>query len=190
MSNSISNYIDDVKMCLSEIPEQEVKAIVDAILSAYREGNSVFILGNGGSAATASHLALDLSKGTRVEGKNCLSAMSLTDNVPLMTAIANDISYESVFKEQLVNCLNEGDVVICISASGNSPNVLEAARYSRSRGAITIGFIGFGGGRLREVADVAITLSSKSYRRVEDAHMVLAHLISEEVERRIRGNCK
>lgn len=188
LPNSIGDYINGVKRCLDEISTGEVQAVVDAILGAYHSNNCVFVLGNGGSAATASHFALDLSKGTRVEGKNYLRAMSLTDNVPLMTALCNDISYTSVFKEQLVNFLSEGDVVICITASGNSPNVLEAARYAGSKRASTIGLIGFGGGRLKEITDVAITISSKSYRQVEDTHMVLAHLISQEVERGIRDS--
>lgn len=188
LPDSIADYIDGVKRCLSEISAGEVQAAIDIILSAYHKNKCVFVLGNGGSAATASHFALDLSKGTRVEGKNHLRAMSLTDNVPLMTALSNDISYASVFKEQLVSFLSEGDVVICITASGNSPNVLEAARYAGSKRATTIGLIGFGGGRLKEIADIAITISSKSYRQVEDTHMVLAHLISQEVERRIRGS--
>ena len=186
--DSISNYIDGVKRCLGELPAEEIQATIDAILGAYHRNNSVFVLGNGGSAATASHFALDLSKVTRVEGKHHLRAMSLTDNVPLLTALSNDISYASVFKEQLASFLSEGDVVICITASGNSPNVLEAARYARAKGATTIGLIGFGGGKLKEIADIAITISLKSYRQVEDTHMVLAHLISQEVERRIRGN--
>jgi len=188
LPNSIGDYIEGVKRCLDEVSADEVQTAIDAILGAYYRNKCVFVLGNGGSAATASHFALDLSKGTRVEGKNCLRAMSLTDSVPLMTALSNDISYASVFKEQLVNFLGEGDVVICITASGNSPNVLEAARYAGSKRATTIGFIGFGGGRLKEITDIAITISSRSYRQVEDTHMVLAHLISQEVERRIRDS--
>ena len=186
--NSISCYINGVNECLNEITAEEVQAIVDVILDAYHRNRYVFVLGNGGSAATASHFACDLSKGTRAEGKNCLRATSLTDNVPLITAISNDDSYESVFKEQLVSFLSAGDVVICITGSGNSPNVLEAARYARTRGATTVGIIGFGGGLLLQLTDLSITFSSENYRQVEDAHMVLAHLISEEVERRIRDS--
>jgi len=188
LPDSTGDYIDGIKRCLDEISAETVQAAVDIILGAYRRNRCVFVLGNGGSAATASHFALDLSKGTRVAGKNCLRATSLTDNVPLLTALSNDIGYAAVFKEQLVNFLSEGDVVIGITASGDSPNVLEAARYARSKRAKTIGLIGFGGGRLKEITDIAIILSSRSYRQVEDAHMVLAHLITQEVERGIRDS--
>jgi len=186
-SNFVGDYINGVKKCLDEIKEGEVQAIVDVIINVYEKNRCVFIVGNGGSASTASHFACDLGKGTVIEGKNRLKAMSLTDNVALMTAISNDISYASVFKEQLINLLSEGDVVICISASGNSPNVIEAAKYAQSKGAITIGLLGFGGGGLRQHTHQAIILSSKDYGQVEDAHMILAHLISAEVKKRISG---
>ncbi len=127
----------------------------------------------------------DLGKGAAVEGKQRLRAISLTDNVALATAIANDIGYESIFKEQLVNLLNEGDVVIGLSASGNSPNVLEAIRYAKDKGAIAIGLIGFGGGVLKEIADKSIVLSSRDYGMVEDSHLILEHLLSRLAKARI-----
>lgn len=185
-SNPIVDYLDGVKECLDSIEEEEIRSIAEIIFDAYTKGKGVLILGNGGSASTASHFVCDLSKGTAIEGKPRLKAISLTGNVALMTAISNDIDYASVFKEQLITFLSKGDVVICISASGNSPSVLEAAKYARSKGAIVIGFIGFGGGELRDLVDRAIVFSTKDYGQVEDAQMVLAHLISNDVGRRMR----
>jgi D-sedoheptulose 7-phosphate isomerase len=107
-------------------------------------------MGNGGSASTASHFACDLGKGTIIEGKPRFRVISLNDNISLITALSNDCGYEEVFREQLMNLVNTGDIVIGITGSGNSPNVLKAMEYARSRGAVTIGFIGFDGGKLRE----------------------------------------
>lgn len=187
MLDPIEDYINGVGRCLSEINRDKVKEVVNAIFDAYRRHKRIFVFGNGGSASTASHFVCDLAKSTIVEGKARLPVISLTDNVALMTAISNDISYASVFREQLANLLSEGDVVIAISASGNSPNVLEAIRYAKSKGAITIGMCGFGGGRLEQIAERTLTFSAKDYGQVEDAHMVLVHLISREVHRRIES---
>lgn len=185
-SNSVKDYISGVKSCLDQVSETEIRAVVKLIFKAYKENKYIFILGNGGSSSTASHFACDLNKTIAVEGKPRLKALSLTDNVPVMTAIANDISYNAVFKEQLINFLSKGDVVICISASGNSPNVLTAAAYAKTQGAVTIGLIGFGGGKLRELVDQAIVFSVADYGQVEGAHSVLAHLISSEVGMKLR----
>ena len=185
-SSLVTDYINELKRCFDCVNEEKVQSMIDTILGAYVNGRNIFILGNGGSASTATHFACDLGKGTASEGKPRLKAMSLTDNVALVTAIANDIDYSFVFAEQLTNLLGKGDVVICISASGNSPNVLKAAEYARSRGALVVSFIGFGGGKLKELVDKAIILPTEDYRQVEDTHLVLAHLISREISRRIR----
>jgi D-sedoheptulose 7-phosphate isomerase len=134
-------------------------------------------MGNGGSATTAMHMARDLQIGTAIPGKPRLRATSLADNVAFITAIANDIDYSSIFTEQLIGQMKEGDVVIGISASGNSPNVLKAIEYANDNDAVTIGIIGFGGGKLKELASKSIVLSKKNYQQVEDVHMALAHII-------------
>lgn len=179
-------YINGVKGCLDEIEEEALGTVVGAIMKAYHDGKHIFIMGNGGSAATASHFACDLSKTASVDGKPRLKAISFTDNAPLMTAISNDISYASVFKEQLVNFLDPGDLVICISASGNSPNVLEAAKFARAKGAQVIGFVGCDGGKLKGLSDISICFCCRDYGQLEDVHLVLAHLITKEVGRRIK----
>lgn len=188
MTNFIADYLSGVKTCLQEISESQVNEVVSSIMAAYRRRSRIFICGNGGSASTSTHFACDLAKGTIVSGKQRVRAISLTDNMALITAVANDIDYNAVFKEQLVNLLEKDDLVIAISASGNSPNVLEAVQYAKAQGVLTIGICGFGGGKLSKMADKAIVLSLKNYRQIEDAHMVLCHLITNEVQRIIESN--
>lgn len=173
----VRKYIEGLNDCLEELLQQNIEEIADIIFDAYKKDKQIFIMGNGGSASTASHFARDLSIGTAVAGKTRLKANSLTDNIALITALANDTGYSSIFTEQLVGRLSEGDVVVGISASGNSPNVLKAIEFAQKEGAITIGLIGFGGGRLKELAHKCIILSSQDYRTVEDAHLCLAHII-------------
>ena len=181
----IQDYIEGLRTCLEELFHQNIDGIVNIIFDAYQKGKQIFILGNGGSASTASHFARDLKIGTAVEGKPRLRATSLTDNIATITALANDIDYDSIFEEQLIGQLNKGDVVIGISASGNSPNVLKAIEYAQNRGAITIGFVGFGGGRLKGIAFKSIVLSSRDYGQIEDAHLSLTHIISYLIRERI-----
>ncbi len=187
MASFIEDYICGIKECLDEIRSADINEVAGIVLDACQKRHRIFIMGNGGSAATASHFACDLAKGTVIKGGAHLPVISLTDNVPIMTAISNDMSYASVFKEQLMSLLSEGDVVIGISASGNSPNVLEAVEYAKSQGAQAIGLCAFGGGKLAELADKALTVSTRSYEQAEDIHMILAHLISQAVHQRMRG---
>lgn len=172
-------YFEELKKILEEISLEKVEKVVEIIYGAYREGKQVFIMGNGGSAATASHFACDLSKGTIVEGKERFKVISLNDNMSLITALSNDFGYERVFIEQLMNLISEKDVVIGISASGNSENILQAVDYARGKRAITLGFIGFGGGKLKEMVDEHITVTSISYEQVENIHLILSHAIAK-----------
>jgi D-sedoheptulose 7-phosphate isomerase len=172
-------YFEELKETLEEISLKKVEKVLEIIYEAYREGKQVFIMGNGGSAATASHFACDLSKGTIVEGKSRFKVISLNDNMPLITALSNDFGYERVFIEQLMNLISEKDVVIGITASGNSENILQAVDYARGKRAITVGFIGFGGGKLKEMVDEHITVSSMSYEQVENIHLILSHAIAK-----------
>ncbi|HID24182.1 MAG TPA: SIS domain-containing protein [Planctomycetaceae bacterium] len=135
-------------------------------------------MGNGGSAATASHMANDFNKLTIVPGQPRFKAIALTDNVPLMTAWGNDTAYENIFVEQLLNFLEPGDVVIGISTSGNSPNVLKALQVAREHGAVTVGFTGRDGGQLKHLVDHCILVPSDHIGQQEDMHMVLDHVIA------------
>jgi D-sedoheptulose 7-phosphate isomerase len=184
------SYIHNLRSTLDEIDFGVVEEIIHTLLAARRQDKQVFIIGNGGSAMTASHFACDLATwpvGHADEQGRRLRASSLTESVARMTAIANDLSYEDVFVEQLKNYLNPGDVVIVISASGNSPNILKAVRYARSKGAKTIGLLGFGGGRAQEILDVSLVISSKNYGIAEDFHLIMEHVITEIIRRVLRG---
>ena len=183
----VKNYIDGVTGCLKEILRQDVDEVAEIIFQAYRENRQVFVMGNGGSASTASHFVCDLSLQTALKGRPRVRVIGLTDNMAVITARANDVDYGSIFKEQLVTYLNPGDVVIGISASGNSVNVLNAVEYARGRGAMTIGFSGFGGGKLKEIAHRNIILSCRDYGQVEDSHLCLAHIISYLIKEKIKS---
>jgi D-sedoheptulose 7-phosphate isomerase len=172
-------YFLELKQTIDEISMDKVECIVRMIQEAYRNNKYVFIMGNGGSASTASHFACDLGKGTICEGKPRFRVMSLNDNMPLITALSNDFGYERVFIEQLMNLVNPGDLVISITGSGNSPNILKAVEYAKKQGAKTIGLIGFGGGELKEMVDEHITVSNINYGQVEDIHLILCHAISQ-----------
>ena len=174
-----NGYFTELKKTLDEIPMERVDKIVQMIYKAYRANKYVFIMGNGGSASTASHFACDLGKGTICEGKPRFRVMSLNDNMPLITALSNDFGYERVFIEQLMNLVSPDDLVISITGSGNSPNILKAVEYAKKQGAKTIGLIGFGGGKLQEIVDEHITVSNTNYGQVEDIHLILAHALSQ-----------
>lgn len=178
------SYFRGLAECYAEVSREKLERVVDILLDAHRRGRRVFLLGNGGSASTASHMACDLGKTASMPGKSRLRVISLADNMALLSAWSNDSGYEVVFKEQLENLLEPGDVVLGISCSGNSPNVLRAMEYARKRGAITIGFIGCGGGKLKELVDVDITISSTNFGQVEDLHLTLNHIVSRYLKER------
>ena len=174
----IQGYFDELMETISQIPVKKVERVVEIIYQAYCRNNQVFTLGNGGSASTASHFCCDLGKGAVVDGNPRLRVISLNDNMALLTAYANDLGYDSVFVEQMKNLIQEGDVVICITASGNSPNVVRAVEFANKQGAITVGILGFGGGKVRDMVKEHVTLENHNYGQVEDAHMLLAHSVS------------
>jgi len=142
------------------------------------------VLGNGGSAATASHIATDWCKTAQRNGKRLLRCMSLTDNVAFMSAIANDLGYDEVFSRQLESYLRRGDVVVLISGSGNSPNVVNAARFAKKKGAVTIAMTGFSGGKLRRLADVCLHIDSDQYGVIEDLHMAAGSILAFYLKQR------
>jgi len=171
-------YISDVKKTLDSLEKEQLRAVVETLKKARDEGRQVFVFGNGGSAATASHFVNDLAKGALGAGGKRFKAICLSDSIPLMLAWANDTSFDNIFVEQLKNLMNAGDVVVGISGSGNSANVLKAVDYANKNGGITVGLSGFGGGKLAKLARYAVVAGSEHMGRVEDAHLVVAHLVA------------
>ncbi len=170
-------YLKDLQHALAVLDLDQIKKARQALSEARAEGKQVFVCGNGGSASTASHLATDLGKGASQASAEAFKVMSLTDNIAWITALANDMSYEHVFVEQLRNFAQKGDVLLAISASGNSPNVIKAVEFAKERGLTTLGWTGFDGGRLALLVDLPIVVDSHHMGRVEDVHIVLMHLV-------------
>ncbi len=172
-------YLDYLASCFKAIDSVAVECFIRLLLAARTSGNSVFFIGNGGSAATASHFANDMSIGTRTGDNLPFRAVSLTDNVAVMTALANDEGYDRMFVDQLKVHMRDGDSLVAISASGNSPNLIEAVDYAKTRGATVVGLTGFDGGRLREKSDISLHVPTAKgeYGPVEDVHMIFDHLI-------------
>jgi len=168
------------------LPLERIRDAVDVLLGANYVGSMVFTLGNGGSAATASHFACDLAKGTIIPGHPRFRVMALTDNMPLTTAWSNDVAYEDVFAQQLSSLMKQRDVVVAFSGSGNSPNVLRAVELARYTEGITIGFSGFAGGRLSALVDVPIVVPCNCMEQIEDVHLILCHLICTVLRERLR----
>ncbi|MCC6476098.1 SIS domain-containing protein [bacterium] len=177
-SQFVRSYFERLKQVLDSVNIAEVTRVLEIFEDAYRRDATVYICGNGGSWATASHWVCDFSKGSNCEGKRRFRMFALGDNVPMLTAYANDVHYHSVFSEPVKTYVRKGDVVVLITASGNSPNILEAATAAREAGAITVGLIGFGGGKLQAMTDHSVVVPSREYGPVEDLHMILDHIVS------------
>lgn len=180
MKQHIEDYVSKIRILLDNLNKDAIENATKLIETAYRNENFIFIIGNGGSAATASHMANDFSKGIMTKSGKSLKAISLTDNAPILTAISNDEGYEKIFINQLKVLLKREDVVIGISASGNSINVISALKYAKEHGAKTIGLVGFDGGKMKYLVDVCIHITTPAgmYGPVEDMHMILNHIIS------------
>ncbi|MBW2056235.1 MAG: SIS domain-containing protein [Deltaproteobacteria bacterium] len=174
-----ARYLSYLADLMVRVDLQAVENITDVLVEAGERGNTIYSIGNGGSAATASHFVNDITIGTRTRGSKPIRAYSLADNLPALTALANDEGYPSVFVRQLEGLLQPGDVVIAFSVSGNSRNILEALRYAKQHLAITIGLTGFDGGRMLEIADMTLHIPTRpgEYGPAEDLFTVLTHLI-------------
>ncbi len=183
----LRSYVKMLKDCLDAIDEGEVAALAGLLLETSARGGTIYVFGNGDSATNAVHFAADLSKGTIVPGKKRLHIVCLNENVPLMTAWANDTSYDMIFKEQLESLLKPGDAVIGISTSGNSPNVLRAIEYANGAGAHTAGLSAFRGGKLATTARHCIIAKTDNVEIAEDVHFVIGHLLKIHIMRKQMG---
>ena len=175
MYDDIRHYWQELASAMQAMPYHHIVEIAEVLLDCHHRGGTIFLLGNGGSAATASHFACDLAKGTLTTGLPAFRVIALNDNMPLMTAWANDTSYEHVFEQQLAALVRSGDIVILISASGNSPNILAAAREAQRSEALVIALTGASGGQLARIADLALRVPTSSIEQAEDAHLIIAH---------------
>lgn len=183
----VKKYLDEAHTIFDVYRGAEFEKAMDIMWKCYLDNKQVFIFGNGGSAGTSSHMVNDLSKGSSVEGKKRLRVIGLADNMSLLTAYANDCGYETVFEEQLKNLVNEGDICIAISASGNSPNVIRAVEYARKVKAYVISLVGFTGGKLKPLSDVALYFNTHNYGICEDAQLMFSHMSSQYLHQKIKA---
>ncbi|HEY4053081.1 MAG TPA: SIS domain-containing protein [Terriglobales bacterium] len=182
------SYFEQLSRTIAALPFAEVENVTNVLVRAYERRQTLYIFGNGGSAALASHFACDLAKGTVNGSSKRFRVLALTDNIPLMTAWANDSSYEDVFAEQLANFAEPGDVAFAISASGNSPNVIKALKVAKEAGCVTVGLTGFSGGRMRALCDACIVVPCDNMQIIEDLQLCVAHSLFTCVRSKINGH--
>ena len=185
--NDAGSYFRSLAAVMARMPHARIDEIADVLYQCYQDGRTVFLLGNGGSASLASHFACDLAKGTteNMSTEKRLRAIALTDNIPLLTAWSNDHGYESVFVEQLRNLVQPSDVVLAISGSGNSANVLKALRFAREAGALVVGLTGYAGGKMKDLCDVCLVVACDNMQHIEDLHLCVAHALYTSVRNKI-----
>ncbi len=192
-SSATSQYIDDyfykVSTTLDQLDRESLEDFVDLILETYQKDGTIFFFGNGGSGANASHFCGDMVKGLSYGSLKRFRALCLNDNIPALMAVANDISYDDIFLEQLKNFVQPGDLVVGLSGSGNSPNVVKAYTYAQSHGAKTVALCGFNGGKIKEIADLAVHANIMDMEVSEDIHLVIAHCVKRIIMQRLGIPC-
>lgn len=189
--DSAENYFRQLTSALSMMPLEQVDLIAERLLAAYRRDATIFTCGNGGSASLASHMACDLGKGTVMPGEaGRLRIVALTDNLPLITALANDLAYDRIFAEQLRNLARAGDLLFAISASGNSRNILRAIHQARAAACEIVGITGYEGGEMESLCDTCLVVPANNMQMIEDAHLAVAHCVFSLVRNAIATNRK
>jgi D-sedoheptulose 7-phosphate isomerase len=175
--NAIERYIELEIATLKKLDADSINEAMNLLLQSYEHRKKIYIFGNGGSSATASHFQNDFNKGISEYTEKKFNFVCLNDNIPTVMAIANDIGFEEIFRFQLNNRLEDGDIIIAISGSGNSPNVINAVEYAKSKGNKIIGLTGYKGGKLKELSDISLHVPVMSMQVTEDIHMVFDHLM-------------
>ena len=184
----VSDYFQTLRHLLDAVPADQVARVVDLLFDCYQSGGRLVLCGNGGSASTASHLVCDFQKNILLDGGRAWEVVALTDSPALLTAWGNDTEFANVFAGQArVWLRGPGDVLLAISGSGNSPNVLRAVEIANEVGATSVGFSGYGGGKLAEAAQVNVVIGQRNMQQVEDLHMILGHVVFAALRDRIKG---
>ncbi len=188
MKIDFKNYLDDLKVVIDSLDFPEIDKFIGMVVDAYISGKFVFVIGNGGSAANASHFAQDLAKGTRIKlnQPKRLKAISLTDNTPFITALGNDDGYDTIFEQQLRVMASKGDYLIAISGSGNSPNIIKAVEWANDNGLTTIGLTGFDGGKLKKIANHSMNVVLHDMCTAESVHSIILHYVVLELRERFK----
>jgi D-sedoheptulose 7-phosphate isomerase len=188
IANSVAakDYLAATREVLARLDHEVIDRMSEAVWRGYEAGRTLFLFGNGGSAALASHFACDIGKGTVVGSKRRLKTIALTDNVALITALANDKAYEEIFAEQLEGLAEKGDLAVAISGSGNSPNVIRGLEAARRMGMCTLVLTGFAGGRAKPLGDLCLVVPSESMQHIEDAHLCAMHAIFLAIRERMK----
>ena len=181
MKDFSHDYIEQLNEVLNAFPHDQFERLIDSMMDAYKEDKRIFVMGNGGSASTASHWVCDINKGCSLNKEKRFKMICLNDSISTMLAYANDLSYEDIFVEQLKNFFAPGDVVIGISGSGNSLNVLKAIEYAKANGGITVGLCGYSGGKLYHMVDIPILVKIDDMQKVEDVHMIVVHMTMQRI---------
>lgn len=179
----IDTYLSELKNTIDALSRKEIVQFSELLEKTRQEGKRVIIFGNGGSGATASHFACDINKGVSLGKSKRYKVIALTDNIATILAYSNDLSYDDVFVEQMKNFIEEGDLIVGISGSGNSKNVLKAIEYANERGNFTVGLTGFSGGKLREISSLSINANVNDMQISEDIHMMLVHVLMKVLSR-------
>jgi D-sedoheptulose 7-phosphate isomerase len=186
----IRDYFETLKNLIDAVDDRDVEAVVDLLFDAYKNDRRLVLCGNGGSGSTSSHLVCDFQKNILLDGGKAFEVVALTDSPALLSAWGNDTHFENIFAGQARTWLRPGDVLIAISGSGNSPNVLKAVEVANEVGATSIGFCGYGGGKLAKLAAKSIVVDKRNMQQVEDLHMILGHVLFSALRDRIKGLLK
>lgn len=188
MQEQIKSYLNRLTETIQNLSTDDIETCADMLLTAYHSQNNIFICGNGGSASTASHFACDINKGVSYGLDKRFRIIALTDNLATITAYSNDVGYDKVFVEQLKNFYNPGDVIIAISGSGNSKNVLEAVEFVNSNQGKSIAWTGYTGGKLKQLAHHSVNANVMDMQTSEDIHMILVHVLMKVLRKKLTGS--
>lgn len=181
--NEINEYLEKLKKTIDTLKREEINNLINLLIKARDEGRMIYIMGNGGSAATASHFCCDFNKGASYGYDKRFKFICLNDNMATISAYSNDVNYDEALVEQLKNFLKPGDLVIGISGSGNSINVVKAIEYANQRGAVTVCLVGYSGGKLKEIASHSVHVNINDMQISEDLHMILCHLLLRVIKK-------